>query len=122
MTYEIVLDEPVYTAGPMTGLPERNYPAFRRMQARLEARGFTQIENPCAPDDHPDDPHPWDWYMRRAIAQVVRCRTILLLPGWQNSQGAKLEHMIAKALGMPIYYIEEEYVDHLPFVPRRPAP
>lgn len=123
MTYEIALDEPVYTAGPMTGLPDRNYPAFRMLEQRLRMRGFTQIENPCAPDDHPDDPHPWDWYMRRAIAQVIRCRTMLMLPGWARSKGARLEHAIARELGMSIYYLEEEDMDAvLPFTPGKAAP
>ena len=96
------LEGPVYIAGPMTDIPERNYPLFREVEAILRERGIEDVENPCAPDDHPDDPHPWDWYMRRAISQVIRCRSMILLPGWENSRGATLEHTIARGLYMDI--------------------
>ncbi|MCY1527250.1 hypothetical protein D9M68_623110 [compost metagenome] len=36
----------IYLAGPMTGLPEFNYPAFHAEAARLRALGY-QVENPA---------------------------------------------------------------------------
>jgi hypothetical protein len=35
-----------YIAGPMTGLPEFNFPAFHAAAASLRARGF-EVENPA---------------------------------------------------------------------------
>ena len=38
---------------------------------------------------------------------VIRCDCLLMLPGWKKSPGALIEHAIAKALNMPIYYVGE---------------
>lgn len=87
----------IYIAGPMTGLPEFNFPAFHAEAARLRGLGF-EVENPA---ENPKPPSPtWEAYMRMAIAQVVTCDTVVLLPGWENSRGAKLEKHIAEQLGM----------------------
>lgn len=89
----------VYIAGPMTGLPDLNFPAFHAAAARLRAEGF-DVVNPA----EIDIPLPSDWLaaMRADIAQLVTCDAIALLPGWQRSRGATLEHHIATALGLAI--------------------
>lgn len=87
----------IYIAGPMTGLPDFNYPAFRAEAARLRGLGH-HVENPA------DNPAPacgsWQGYMRLAIAQLVTCDTVFLLPGYTASRGAMLEAHIALSLGM----------------------
>lgn len=87
----------VYIAGPMTGLPEFNYPAFNKAAARLRDLGF-HVENPA---ENPDPPGKiWEGYMRMAIAQLVTCDTIALLPGWDASRGARIEYDLAGTLGL----------------------
>lgn len=87
----------VYIAGPMTGLPEFNYPAFHAAAQRLRALGF-HVENPA---ENPEPPgKTWAGYMRLAIAQLVTCDTVALLPGWRASRGARLEHFLAGILGL----------------------
>jgi len=46
----------------------------------------------------------WVWYMRRCIPELVECDSLLLLPGWQDSRGAKLEKSLAEDLKITIYY------------------
>lgn len=102
------LREPVYIAGPMTGLPGRNYDAFRDFETLLRKSGVQEIENPVHEDDDPEDSkHPWDWYMRRAIVQVAKSRSIVMLNGWTYSSGAMLEFQIASALKLDIYFETE---------------
>lgn len=93
----------IYIAGPMTGLPDFNYPAFNAAQGRLEALGF-DVLNPTLGEPAPpaDDPKPWDWYMRRALGQVITADAVALLPYWEQSRGARLEHAVAWGLGLPI--------------------
>jgi nucleoside 2-deoxyribosyltransferase len=92
----------IYLAGPMTGLPDFNYPAFNAEAARLRALGY-HVENPS---ENPDQPS-WAHYMRQALAQLVTCDTIAVLPGWRDSRGARLEVTVANALGMPVVIAAE---------------
>ena len=43
----------VYVAGPMTGIPQFNYPAFIELQSKLEADGY-DIVSPAELDDPAD--------------------------------------------------------------------
>lgn len=90
----------IYISGPMSGLPENNYPAFHAEAKRLRALSFV-VENPA--ENLGPDSASWQWYMRRAVAQLVTCDAIHLLPGWSTSRGARVEYELARALGMDIY-------------------
>ncbi|WP_313073260.1 DUF4406 domain-containing protein [Melaminivora sp.] len=92
----------VYIAGPMTGLPESNYPAFHAAAAHLRARGFN-VENP-AENGLPACGGTWLGWMRLAVAQLARCDAIYLLPGWKESRGAQVEHQLARGLGLWVMY------------------
>ncbi|WJN61306.1 DUF4406 domain-containing protein [Pseudomonas sp. SO81] len=87
----------IYIAGPMTGLPEYNYPAFHAEAARLRALGYI-VENPA---ENPKQPS-WFMYMRQALRQMLTCDAIALLPGWANSKGALLERYVGQMVGLQI--------------------
>jgi hypothetical protein len=93
----------IYIAGPMTGLPEFNYPAFFDAEERLREQGFL-IKNPATGQKHPnsivEDDEVWRYYMRQGIRMLLESDEIALLPGWMDSRGAKLEYFIAQNLGM----------------------
>ena len=94
----------VYVAGPMTGLPEFNYPAFREAADRLRCLGH-KVLNPVDAEDcnpTPGVPQAWEWYMRHALRMVLESDAVALLPGWEKSRGAKLEVAVAEALGMTV--------------------
>lgn len=90
----------IYVAGPMTGLPDFNFPAFHTASATLRAQGW-QVVNPA--EINPDSSLAWTECMRRDIAELVTCDAIHLLDGWWASKGATLEHHIAERLGMQVY-------------------
>lgn len=87
----------IYLAGPMSGLPHMNYPAFNQEAARLRALGY-EVENPA------QNPAPscktWQGYMRMSVVQVASCDAVALLPGWHTSRGACIEHRLALDLGL----------------------
>ena len=89
-----------YIAGPMTGIPEFNYPAFNAVAAELRAKGI-DVRNPAENDGGGAD-KSWDFYIRLALKQLLECDEILMLPGWRNSRGARLEWTVATALDMRI--------------------
>lgn len=94
----------IYIAGPMTGLPELNFPAFAAEAARLRALGY-DVVNPA--EINPDHSKTWHECMRSDIAQLVTCECICLLPGWEHSKGATLELHIAERLGMGVWHSGE---------------
>ena len=95
----------VYIAGPMTGLPDLNFPAFHAEAAKLRAQGL-QVVNPA--EVNPDKGMSWTDCMRSDIAELVKCDAIRLLPGWEFSKGATLEEHIAERLGLQIILPQEE--------------
>lgn len=92
-----------YLAGPMSGIEALNFPAFHVAAARLRATGL-EVINPA--EIVPDQTAKWEDCMRADIAALVTCDRIALLPGWQKSRGATLEHHIATALGMEVVHLE----------------
>lgn len=89
----------IYVAGPMSNMPDLNYPEFHRVAGQLRELGY-HVENPA------ENPAPrcgsWEGYMRLAIAQLVTCDEIHMLRGWQGSRGARMEHGIARELGLVV--------------------
>lgn len=83
----------LYVAGPMTGLPEHNYPAFHDAARRLRAAGFVVV-NPAESTRPVSD--PWLSFMHDALDAVASCDGLATLPRWGSSPGARIEHEVAK--------------------------
>jgi len=92
----------VYIAGPMSGLPELNFPAFHREAAHYRAQGL-EVVNPAEINEDPSA--GWNECMRADIRELVTCDAIAMLPGWEKSRGASLEHYIARQLDLTVVYI-----------------
>lgn len=110
----------VYVAGPMTGYPDLNFPAFHTAAATLRQRGFVVLNPAEINADHDaafeaflatvtgDEAREkarvahWRACMKRDIAALVTCDGIALLPGWERSRGATLEHHNATQLGLVV--------------------
>ena len=93
-----------YIAGPMTGHPDLNFPAFHAQAKRLRGLGF-EVVNPA--EINPDPNAAWADCMKADIRELLTCDALALLPGWQKSRGASLEHHVASALGMPCFAADE---------------
>ena len=94
----------IYLSGPMSGLPEHNFPAFNAEAARLRALGY-DVVNPV--DINPDPGKSWHECLRADLAALLTCDTLALLPGWQGSTGAHLEMHVAHRIAMPIVIAAE---------------
>lgn len=89
----------------MSGLPEFNFPAFHRAAAHWRARGY-EVVSPA--ELNPDTSKTWHDCMRDDIKALCDCDGIVMLPGWQNSQGAHLELHIAHRLRIRIMFHQED--------------
>jgi hypothetical protein len=87
----------LYLSGPMSGLPELNFPGFHAAAASLRADGHIVINPAEITTDHGAK---WEDCLRADITQLVTCEGIALMPGWEGSKGARLEAHIARELNM----------------------
>jgi len=105
-----------YIAGPMTGLPEFNAPAFDEKARELRASGAV-VHNPAEiarahgldladPDCLARAGLGLEVLVRSDIAALAQCRELHLLPGWELSKGTALELVVARAMGLLI--VDEE--------------
>lgn len=89
----------IYIAGPMTGYPELNFPAFHRAASILRAAGHTAV-NPA--EINPDPTSKWQECMFRDLEALDTCDAILMLDGWEKSPGAQIERLWAKRTGKTV--------------------
>jgi Domain of unknown function (DUF4406) len=121
----------IYLAGPMQGYPEFNFPRFNAVTAALRSQGH-RVFNPAEKDierhngvdiskgnatgDLTQSKVEHKFSLRTALSDDLDyiCNTancIVLLPGWEKSNGAQAEHRTAVALqseGMTLVYLSEE--------------
>lgn len=93
----------IYVAGPMTGLPGQNRPAFMHAAQALRAIGH-MVTNPAELNTDPEQ--SWTDCMRVDIRALCLCDTIAYLPGWEDSNGAHLELYVAHQLGIKVMRLE----------------
>ena len=94
----------IYIAGPRTGFPEHNFPAFNRAAAEWRALGW-KVLNP-AESFAGDTGRPYKDYVDHDIDLLKKCDAIALLDGWDGdgARGSVWEWAIAqKLLDMDIY-------------------
>lgn len=103
----------LYVAGPMSGYPSYNFPAFCAATKSLRAVGYEVIspheesEKIAARAGVPLGQIPWTEYMRHDLLTMIGyAEGIALLIGWTNSQGAQLEAHVATSLGMKCQLVD----------------
>lgn len=65
----------IYLSGPMTGIPDLNFPEFRRVAAKLYERGY-EVINP-ADFEQPDK--SWEACMRVDIVELMKADALALI-------------------------------------------
>lgn len=101
----------MYLSGPMTGIENYNHELFHRVAHEFRTVNFMV----CSPAEFFDGDRTKERkeYMREAIKYLLEADTIVLLPGWENSKGAKLEAAIATELDLNIMeYVERDDVEN----------
>lgn len=96
----------VYISGRITGLSEKVYKNnFNSAELYLTSLGY-DVVNPVAYDTIQNG--TWEDYMRRDIKLLCDCDYIYLLEGWEASDGASLEKLIADNLKIETLVIKEK--------------
>lgn len=99
-----------YIAGPMRGCFLLNFPTFAEATKKLRDMGVEVISpaeedlkegfDPASPQDFPLE--KYEGWMKRDLAHLRTCDTICLLPGWEQSPGAKRELQAALTMGLEV--------------------
>lgn len=95
----------LYISGPMTGIPEMNIPAFEEATKRLREWGY-KVLSPHHAFGGQAKLRRVD-YMREDLGMVMRAEGIVLLDGWADSVGARLEVAIGQELALPFYVLAD---------------
>ncbi|MBU9830504.1 DUF4406 domain-containing protein [Rahnella sp. FC061912-K] len=95
----------VYIAGPMTGLPQLNRPAFIQAAMKMSFEKHVPLNPAILPDGLTEAD-----YMAVGLTMLQRADAIYLLTGWQFSAGARAEHALALKLGLEV--IEQRVSSH----------
>ena len=92
----------VYLSGPMTGLPDLNFPAFDQARDICLACGYEVV----SPADLERNrlPSSYAESLRDDFRHLLECDQILMLEGWETSYGATMEFFIATAIGLKVHY------------------
>ncbi len=115
----------------MTGIPQFNYPAFMAAAKIVRALGHEAI-NPAEVDDEETQAeamasedgmlvdgqtagHTWGDLLARDVKLVAdEVDGVVLLPGWENSRGARLEAFVAVSVQKPIYELCYDELEECP--------
>lgn len=87
----------IYIAGPMTVRPDFNRPAFHSVAHELREQGYTVLNPAILPDGLSQAQ-----YMDICLAMLRCADGIYLLKGWETSEGAQVEAMLAAKLNLDI--------------------
>jgi hypothetical protein len=111
------LTKPFYLAGPMSNIPQFNFPRFLEVAGILRNLGY-EILNPAemdspevtakamaSKDGAPDPDGPtWGDFLARDVKRVAdESRGVIMLDNWEQSKGARLECFVAMQCGFDVY-------------------
>lgn len=119
----------LYVAGPMTGIPQFNFPAFDAIAVELRRYGH-DVVSPAELDD-PEDraaalaskdgsaldygkgvKKTWGKFLARDVELIadggIEC--IVVIDGWEYSRGARLETFVGRMMcRLPVYTWDTAY-------------
>ena len=97
----------IYISGPIKNMTDGNTDAFDKAEKQLKELGY-DVLNPHAISEIVNlrffemgkIPTYEDYLKEDIIQMLAKCDAVLVLPGWRNSKGSKLEIANALACGL----------------------
>lgn len=96
----------IYISGKISGLPIEEVKAkFQAAEDNIAKIGEVPV-NPLK-NGLPDDASWYD-HMVKDISMLFGCDQILMLPCWVHSKGARIEHFIAREIGIEVVQFKKK--------------
>ena len=99
----------IYISGKISGTDltetRKRFAAVAKVTKKLGYEPVNPFENGLSEQD------TWEAHIVKDIADLLQCKAIYMLQGWQESKGARIEHYIATEIGMPIMYEIEQPIN-----------
>lgn len=93
-----------YISGPMAGYIDNNFPAFEEAATGLRNSGFSII-SPHEIKHNMTDDYSWADFIKNDVRVMLKeCNGIILLKGWPQSKGSRVELELALSLQWPVYF------------------
>lgn len=90
----------LYISGPMSGIPDNNFPEFLEVEDQLKLAGYDVINPARNPPRH--GVHARAFYMKLDLNNVMACDGVALLAGHHYSPGCQSEIRTALDTDKPI--------------------
>lgn len=107
----------IYVSGPIAGRPDSNNAEFEEAYRLIRMAGANALlprdirpshQGACPPDPIVGgDGHTWPCHLRADLTAMMTCDGVAMLAGWERSHGSRLEHTVAAAAGLPVFYFGE---------------
>jgi hypothetical protein len=100
----------IYISGKISGTnlteTRARFAAVAKAAKRLGYEPVNPLENGLTEHDS------WEAHMLKDIADLLQCKAIYMLQGWQESKGARIEYCIATELELHIMYEVEQPIEY----------
>jgi len=106
----------VFISGPYTGMKDEEYNNMMkaaRVGAHYLKLGFAvfcphTMTYPIDRNYNTGGEIEYEDWLELGLYWLAKCDIVAFLPGWENSKGATIEHMVARSLGKEIEYVRNE--------------
>ena len=95
----------IYISGKITGTDDY-LERFAKAEKALTDKGYTVV-NPAKVNAQLPTTSSYRFYMDKSLVMLSHCDKIYMLTGWENSNGAKLEHDFAVDNDINILYEDD---------------
>lgn len=96
-------NQTIYLSGPMTGIPDYNRAAFNLRAEAFRAAGYT-VKNPAEISVEHGLSHPYGFYFKRAIQQLLSSDVVYVFGDITKSNGAQTEIKVATLAEIPVVW------------------
>lgn len=91
----------IYISGKISGIENEALQLFEEAEEYLCANGYEPVNPMKLLHDHDKT---WESYMREDLKAMLDCEGVFMLKNWESSTGAKIEHGLAHALNLKVFY------------------